>query len=209
MRHENEVRELLINNTIHLVSEGGFERATTKELAFCGGSLPDLKMNEVYIYRLFGSKESLYEQAFHCLDQELFRVLRAEAQDLDGFETDTREKLWRLFLAAWQYCVSNEERSRYYVQYYHSVYFKGRSREKHQKLFSVTIARLVPAFKEGADVTSILHSVFTTFFDFVVRAYNGELEDSEENREHIFNVLYCMTVTYLKDPKGGTLWLST
>ena len=72
MKREAEIKELLISNTIRLVSEGGFEKATTKELALCGGHLPDFKMNEVYIYRLFGSKENLYEATFIRLDTELF-----------------------------------------------------------------------------------------------------------------------------------------
>ena len=58
---------------------------------------------------------------------------------------------------------------------------------------------LAPMFKEEADVFSILHSVFTALFDFAIRVYNGELEDNEINRPHIFNVLYCMMMTYFKD----------
>ena len=72
MKNEVVVRELLIANALHLIAEGGFESATTKELTHCGGSLPDFKMNEVYIYRIFGSKEQLYESAFIQLDRELF-----------------------------------------------------------------------------------------------------------------------------------------
>ena len=49
MRYEAEIKELLIENAIHLIAEGGFEKATTKELTHSGGALPDFKMNEVYI----------------------------------------------------------------------------------------------------------------------------------------------------------------
>ena len=48
MKHEAAVRELLVSNAIRLIAEGGFEKATTKELALSGGHLPGLKMNEVY-----------------------------------------------------------------------------------------------------------------------------------------------------------------
>ena len=58
---------------------------------------------------------------------------------------------------------------------------------------------MTPIFKEEADVEAILHSVFTALFDFAIRVYNGELEDSDINRPHIFNVLYGMMATYLKD----------
>ena len=76
MRYESEIKELLIENAIHLIAEGGFEKATTKELTHCGGQLPDFKMNEVYIYRFFGSKEKLYETAFVRLDTELFHAFK-------------------------------------------------------------------------------------------------------------------------------------
>jgi hypothetical protein len=52
-------------------------------------------------------------------------------------------------------------------------------------------------FKDEADVVAILHSVFIAFFDFAIRVLNGDVENSEENRPHIFNVLYCMMATYL------------
>ena len=55
-----------------------------------------------------------------------------------------------------------------------------------------------PLFKEGADVTSIMHSVFTTLLDFAIRVYNGDLTDTDTNREHIFNVLFGAMAIYMK-----------
>ncbi len=199
MKHENEVRQLLIDNAIHIVAEGGFERATTKELAFFGGSLPDLKMNEVYIYRLFGSKENLYGQTFLYLDKKMIAAFRSGSHFADGFNENTKEKLYSVFASAWQTIIDDQEACRFYVRYYYSVYFEGGSQEQHLKLFEEMITRLVPIFKDDADVTSILHSVFTAFLDFAVRVYNGDLENTDDNRTHIFNVLYCMIETYLKN----------
>ena len=85
MKYETEIRELLISNTIHLIAEGGFEKATTKELTHCGGDLPNMKMNEVYLYRIFGSKENLYDEAFVRLDRELCYAFRHGAEIVGGF----------------------------------------------------------------------------------------------------------------------------
>lgn len=199
MNREAEIKELLISNAIHLIAEGGFEKATTKELTFCGGDLPDFKMNEVYIYRFFGGKEKLYESAFRRLDSELFYTFRDEVRTIGGFEEDTKESLYELFLKVWTFVLGNEEKCRCYVRYYYSVYFKGNSLEAHKKLFKEVIEEMTPFFKEEADVVAILHSVFTAMFDFAIRVYNGELEDNEINRPHVFNVLYCMMMTYFKD----------
>ena len=73
--------------------------------------------------------------------------------------------------------------------------------EAHKKLFESMVANLAPAFKEKADVYAILHSVFTAMFDFAIRVYNGDLDDNEINRPHVFNVLFCMMATYLKEPE--------
>ena len=198
MRYESEIKELLIENAIHLIAEGGVEKATTKELTHCGGQLPDFKMNEVYIYRFFGSKEKLYETAFVRLDTELFHAFKHGVEIIGGFDDSRKEKLESFFSMAWQFILGNEERCRCYVRYYYSIYFKGASLEAHRKLFAGMVDEMTPIFKEEADVSSILHSVFTALFDFAIRAYNGDLEDNDENRPHIFNVLYSMMITYFK-----------
>ena len=199
MKREADVKGLLMANAIHLIAEGGFEKATTKELTHCGGTLPDFKMNETYIYRLFGSKESLYENAFIRLDQELFYAFQHGAKAVGGFEGETKQRLYEFFLRAWGFILGNEERCRCYVRYYYSIYFKGNSLKAHKKLFEGIVTEMTPIFIEEADVEAILHSVFTALFDFAIRVYNGDLQDNEINRPHIFNVLYCMMMTYLKD----------
>ena len=199
MKYETEIRELLISNTIHLIAEGGFEKATTKELTHCGGDLPNMKMNEVYLYRIFGSKENLYDEAFVRLDRELCYAFRHGAEIVGGFFPNSRERLYSFFLLAWRFVLGNEERCRYYVRYYYSIYFKGHSLEAHKRLFSGIESEMAPLFKDEADVSAILHSVFTTMLDFGIRVYNDDLEDSDINTPHVFNVLYCMMSTYFKE----------
>jgi len=199
MKHEKEIKERLISNAIHLIAEGGFEKATTKELSYYGGDLPDIKMNEVYIYRIFGSKEKLFEATFSFLDNELFYAFKHGEDSINDLKNNLKSGLYSYFLNAWRFILGNEDRCRCYVRYYYSIYFNGHSLETHQALFKDVIAKLVPFFKDDADVINILHSVFTSLLNFGIRVYNGELEDTEVNRAHVFNVLYCMMVTYLKN----------
>ena len=203
MKLEAEVKELLISNAIRLIAEGGFEKATTKELTYCGGHLPDLKMNEVYLYRYFGSKEGLYEAAFLRLDGELYRAFRSGIDAVGGFAPNDRERVYSFFSKAFNFILGNEEKFRCYVRYYYSPYFKGRTQEEHRKLFEEMASEVKATFKEEADTMSILHSVFNAMLDFAVRIYNGDLEDNEENRTHIFNVFYCMMMTYFKDQESS------
>ena len=203
MKYETDVKELLISNAIHLIAESGFEKATTKELTLCGGHLPNCKMNEVYIYRFFGSKENLYALAFDFLDREMFSAFWRGTIFIGGFEGETneelKEKLNDLFLMMWEFILSNEAHVRCYVRYFHSVYFKENALETHRQLFMGAVEKMLPMFKEGADAVLILNSVFTTLLNFGIRVYNGELEDNDDSRLHMFNILYGMMANYLKE----------
>ena len=199
MKYEAEIREILIQNTIHLVAEGGFEMATTRAIATEKTEIElPIRMNEVYIYRLFGGKARLYEAAFICLDEELFSAFRRGVESVGGLETDTKEHLYAFFMKTWNFLLCNEERCRCYVQYYYSVYFKGHSLKVHKKLFDGMTAPFHPLFKDETDTHMILHSMFTTILDFAIRVYNDDMEDNEKNRRFVFNVLYYTIVAYLK-----------
>ena len=155
-------------------------------------------MNESYIYRLFGSKEKLYASAFVQLDTELCLAFKKGMKKLALHEGNLKDGLYELFLIAWDFVLRKEERCRCYVRYYYSIYFKGDSIIAHNKLFEGIVKDASPMFKDEADVAAILHSVFTSLLDFAIRVYNGDLENNDENRPHVFNVLYCMMSTYLK-----------
>ncbi len=199
MRSEWEMREILINNTVRLIAEGGFERATTRAITHSGANLPDVKMNDAYIYRLFGSKENLYQAAFDTLDKELVRKLSLCIRNIGGITQNVKESLYKVFLSTWRFVLGNEARCRCYIRYYYSIYFRGESLRQHHVLFDRIIAEFAPLFIAEADVRSIMHSVLTTLLDFAVRVYNGDLADSDINTPHVFNVLYCAMVTYFKD----------
>lgn len=200
MNKETYIRKILIDNAIHLIAEGGFEKATTKNLAYYSEIPSGIKMNEVYIYRLFGSKEALYESAFLFLDKELTEAFCNALATSGDFLLETKKNLYKFFLMAWQFILNNEDRCRCYVRYYYSIYFKGKSLENHTQHFNLIVDNFSSLFIEEADVKSIMHSVFTALLDFAIRVYNGEIKDEEYNRIHIFNVLYCMMMTYLKSP---------
>ena len=198
VKYEQEVKDILISNTITLIARGGFESATTKAITHSGNNPNNIKMNEVYIYRLFGSKEHLYSVAFSVLDQEIFRSLRS-AVHFDGAEQDIKGALYEIFLRAWRFVLGNEDRCMCYMRYYYSIYFRDESLKDHNELFAGISGEFAPLFKEDADVKSIMHSVFTAILDFAVRVYHGDLENTPQNTEHIFNVIYCMMASYLKN----------
>ena len=171
MKNGDVIREALIENTIRLIGDGGFEKATTKGIVSLGIKDPNIRLNEVYIYRFFGSKEKLYETAFVRLDTELFHAFKHGVAIVGGFDDNRKEKLESFFSMAWQFILGNEERCRCYVRYYYSIYFKGASLEAHRKLFAGMVDEMTPIFKNeaGCISTSDIHpACFFKCFYFTI-----------------------------------------
>ena len=198
MKQEAEIKNFFILNTIHLVATSGFEGATVRKIAELSRSQSGLKVSETYVYRLFGSKENLYRAAFEFLDNEQYVAFMQGVEATRGFTRDIRERAYNFFEMAWKFLLKNEDRFRCYISYYHSPYFKGEVLEEHNRLFMGVVRQISPLFKEEADVVSIAHSVLTTMLDFAFRVYNGDLVDNDENRSHIFNVVYLTMSAYFK-----------
>ena len=199
MKSEQDIREILVDNTIRLIAEGGFEKATTKAITYSGDAVLEVKLNEAYIYRIFGSKERLYEKAFDKLDREFTQALRQCMAAYNESDEPLTKKLYTAFLKTWRFLLRSEPRCRCYIRYYYSVYFKGASLANHNRHFEEIVHNFAPLFKEKADVNAIMHSVLTTLLDFAVRVYNGDLKDNDTNALHIFNVVYCTMSSYFKD----------
>ena len=200
MKRQDEVKDLIIENAIQLIADGGFEKATTKEITYSGGDLHGMKMNEVYIYRIFGNKEAVYDAAFARLDEEMFIAVKNALSSMGGWGGDLRESLWELFLKAWDFVLEKRDRCRTYIRYYHSVYFKGESLDSHNKKFELIASEFAPIFREEANVYAIMHSTFTALLEFAICVCNGTVENNDDTRHHVFIVLYSMMMTYFKEP---------
>ena len=199
MKNGEIIREALVENTIRLIGNFGFEKATTKAIVSDGIDIPGIKMNEVYIYRIFGSKELLYAEAFNVLDNELFDCIQKSAILYAESDLPFRERMQELFYGIWYFLLQNEARCRCYVRYYYSAYFRERSMRAHRKLLQEYEKLLRPIFKDESDVISIVHAAFMSMLDFSISVYNGDIENNEENAYHIFNMIYNSLVYYFDD----------
>ena len=70
---QDDLRQALIDGTIHVIAQNGLDKATTKAISNATG------INEVYIYRLFENKEKLFEKTvslFFISSRDENRVVR-------------------------------------------------------------------------------------------------------------------------------------
>lgn len=183
MDQEN-IRQRLIESTIRVISRDGIDKATTKLLA------KEADVNEVYIYRLFESKEALFVKTFAALDNELISKLLdyLPVMHMDKLKPKSRTRI--LFSCVWQFLLSNPEKCRCFISYYYSPYFKKYSCEAHLEAYRIIVEKLRPAFLPGADVWMLLNYIMDVLLTSAVKVFNGILPDNDRTAEHIFDLIY-------------------
>ena len=199
MKNESIIRTALIENTTRLIGEGGFEKSTTNAIVHDGTSDIGIKLNEVYIYRIFGSKERLYAEVFSELDDELFSTVGAALNVFERKDLAFRERLRLLFDHLWRFLLGNEIKTRCYVRYFYSMYYREKSHREHRKKLEAAAQRFAPAFNADCNVSALIHAVFMTMLDFAIQVHNGDLNDNEDTAYHVFNLLYHSIYSYLSE----------
>ncbi|MBQ2866697.1 MAG: TetR/AcrR family transcriptional regulator [Clostridia bacterium] len=157
MTNEHLVRQVLMDNTIRLVADGGFENATTNTITYSGGDVENIKMNVVYIYRLYGSKDRLFDSIFETIDGEFANAVRS-SEDICGFMT--------VVLDFW---TQNPLWCKYYVRYYYSHRLVGDVLSKHKE----NMEELTAKFTVKKPVTEM---ILTTLLDAAYKAVTAKTE---------------------------------
>ena len=189
---QDDLRQALIDGTIHVIAQNGLDKATTKAISNATG------INEVYIYRLFENKEKLFEKAFEHLDKQLLDkcLLHIDVMYMGEMDYETRCRIY--FLAIWRFLVGNKDEILMYVRYYYSPYFTKYSAESHKHRYVPVVEKFKEAFKYEADVWMILNHILNVMLDFAVKAHNGQMPKEDHYVEHVFLVIYASVKQYFR-----------
>ena len=189
---QDDLRQALIDGTIHVISKNGLDKATTKAISKATG------INEVYIYRIFESKEKLFEKAFEYLDVQLVdkALLHVDVMYMNEIDYETRCRIY--FFAMWRFLIGNKDEIFMYVRYYYSPYFKKNSAEIHKQRFVPLVNKFKDAFKDEAAVWLILNHILNVMLDFALMAHNDEMPKADNYSEHVFRVIYQSIKQYFR-----------
>ena len=187
-----EIRQKLIDGTIHVIAQEGLDGASTKQIGKVTAT------NEAYIYRCFDGKEDMFAKTFAYLDDELVTkaLQHVEVMYVQDMAYELRCRVY--FAAIWKFLLGNRDKCLTYVRYYYSPYFTKYSIESHQRRFLPLVGKFREAFKDEAAVWLILNHILNVMLDFAVKVYNGQMPDDDEHAEHVFRVIYRSVEQYFK-----------
>lgn len=187
-----DMRISLIKSTIHTVSNLGIDRATTKLLA------GNANLNEVYIYRIFGGKEELFEETFTYIDKQFASHL---VQCFNGVERVTppiKDSFRSFFSKIWAFALTDKERCSYFIRYYYSRYYTKGFSDERKALYERVINIASTLFKPDTNVWWLFNYMLDIIFSSAVKVLREEIPDNKETEENIFMLIYTAFEPHFK-----------
>lgn len=181
---QSQMRQKFIDSAIHVVSENGIHKATTKAIATHAG------INEAYIYRIFKDKEDLFAATFAELDQELIASIMKYLPIMELTEIDIDERCHIFFRSCWKNVTADYEKCSFFIMYYYSHFYNGYSAIERRKAYREVLDRFSPAFKSGTDVWRVFNRILDIVYSTVIKILREEIPNDEETAEEVFNVVY-------------------
>ena len=190
---QSKIKQALIKGAIHTISAVGIDSATTKQLATNAG------VNEVYIYRIFGGKDELFKAAFTFVDKEFSAELSRFIPMVYDRKHDIEIRFKNLFTLIWQYAISDKEKCSFFIRYYYSRYYTNQISQERKQIYSNIIKKFDTAFHRGTDTWWLFNHILDVVFSSAVKVLRGEIPDTEETMQNIFNLLFPALKQYLKN----------
>lgn len=191
-----DVRSTLIEQTIKVVANEGFDKTTTKAIVGNTG------INEAYIYKFFKDKDDLLVATFSALDDELCSQALHHVSVMYMHEMDFELRCQFFFTAIWQFLLGNRDKCITYVRYYNSPYFRKYSSDEHKKRYLPLVDKFSDAFRDGANTWMILHHILETMLGFAIKVFNEELENNDDTAKHVFTLVYGTVCSYRAEDRA-------
>lgn len=181
----SEVRHVLIEAVIAVIANEGMDKVTTKAVA------TRARVNETYIYRVFGDKAGLLRAAFSQLDSELIEAILKYIPVMQMTDIPIDERCRILFCLVWKFIIGEETRCTSFIRYYYSPYFRKYSEQEHKEGYREVVKQMTPAFREGADVWMLLNHILDFLLTSAFKIFLQQLPDTEQTANDLFRIIYA------------------
>ena len=188
-----ELQTAFLESVVHVVSEQGLGRATTRAIAEHAG------LNEAYIYRCFSNKEDMLRAAFHREDLRFVQLVLDQLPVMGCITLSIRVRCFQLWRKAWAFVLEKPEDCKFYLRYYFSQNYLLHARTEHLQCFQPLLEAMAPLFLPGKNVSILLHQVFETMLSFAVKVMDGELPDDLTTAVTVFEQVYGCVSPHLRD----------
>lgn len=177
-------REKLIQATMELVNEFGFNNTPTSKIAKMAG------FSEATIYKHFSSKDELITEVFLSIKTDLDRAVIKDTEDI----MNSRAKTTKVLNNYLDYFLIHSHQLKYYLQFIHSNYMNQmiheKGRDRLENINQQIIKNIEIGFLKDMPISFYEAFVHVPILEIARAYHDGELKLTDELKEQaISNIL--------------------
>ena len=189
---QNRIRTALMDATVKCVARDGLDKLTTRSIA------SECELHDTYIYRYFIDKDDLLKRTFIREDQKMIELMLESASRVDTENLSFRENLRLLWMPAWDYLMEHPNECKFYVRYYYSVHFEKDALEEFKDNNEALKDKFRKIFFDNKEIEFLFHYNIDTMLHLTMRIATGEIENDENVRDEVFELMYSVNKVYME-----------
>lgn len=179
---------------VRIVSKNGVENLSTRAII----AEADGVSTDVYLYRLFGSKENLLLQTFLREDRKLIEEIQKRAEVMREVSLPFEDRLRHLWHSVWLWLTSAHPETCLFLSRYHYSSFCGEQAKQGHVALCLPLTEASSALYPGVDVGRMLDSAIGMMLATAFQVCSGRTPDDGTAAESGYRMMEGLFTFYRK-----------
>ena len=189
----SETSRKIIQGVTELGAENGMYGMTSKAIS------KKCECSEGVIFKHFNTLDELKKQVYYNIDSEIYQSIKNVSID----ESDIKASVWNIWSKYFEFLLTNPIKTKYYKNFRNSNLYISHDHAEDNDHYRTIMSAINEISERFGLYQKINYDVLWFFIidnslSFALRIADGSIENTEKNKQTIFNIIFKQIIDELK-----------
>ena len=189
----SETSRKIIQGVTELGAENGMYGMTSKAIS------KKCECSEGVIFKHFNTLDELKKQVYYNIDSEIYQSIKNVNID----ESDIKSSVWNIWNKYFEFLLNNPTKTKYYKNFRNSNLYISHDHAEDNDHYRTIMSAINEISERFGLYQKINYDVLWFFIidnslSFAMRISDGSIENTEKNKQTIFNIIFNQIIDELK-----------
>ncbi len=189
----SETSRKIIQGVTELGAENGMYGMTSKAIS------KKCECSEGVIFKHFNTLDELKKQVYYNIDSEIYQSIKNVSID----ESDIKSSVWNIWNKYFEFLLNNPTKTKYYKNFRNSNLYISHDHAEDNDHYRTIMSAINEISERFGLYKKINYDVLWFFIidnslSFAMRISDGSIENTEKNKQTIFNIIFNQIIDELK-----------
>ena len=189
----SETSRKIIQGVTELGAENGMYGMTSKAIS------KKCECSEGVIFKHFNTLDELKKQVYYNIDSEIYKSIKNVSID----ESDIKASVWNIWNKYFDFLLNNPIKTKYYKNFRNSNLYISHDHAEDNDHYRTIMSAINEISERFGLYKKISYDVLWFFIidnslSFAMRISDGSIENTEKNKQTIFNIIFNQIIEELR-----------